>query len=136
MRLIDFGLGNTYSNQEKLHTSCGSPCYAAPEIINGVEYDPLCVDIWSCGVTLYCMAVGQLPFDEKNKTELYKLIRECRFSIPSFISAELASLIKSLLVFNPKARLTLEQVRAHPWMKRHARCEEELLYPEGDRKHR
>ena len=64
LKLIDFGLGNLYTDGEKLKTACGSPCYAAPEIISGHDYDPISVDVWSSGITLYCMIVGCLPFDE------------------------------------------------------------------------
>lgn len=80
LKLIDFGLGNLYSNGEKLNTACGSPCYAAPEIISGQDYDPIQVDVWSSGITLYCMTVGCLPFDEETKTQLYSKILSCSYS--------------------------------------------------------
>lgn len=70
VKIIDFGLGNLYDNSEKLNTSCGSPCYAAPELIAGEEYNPLKVDIWSCGIVLYYMVAGYLPFNEGSKAEL------------------------------------------------------------------
>jgi 5'-AMP-activated protein kinase catalytic alpha subunit len=70
VKIIDFGLGNLYDSSEKLNTSCGSPCYAAPELISGEEYNPLKVDIWSCGIVLYYMVAGYLPFNEGSKAEL------------------------------------------------------------------
>jgi 5'-AMP-activated protein kinase catalytic alpha subunit len=70
IKIVDFGLSNTYSKstgkdglvEEKLKTACGSPCYAAPEMIAGKRYIGLRVDIWSSGVILYAMLTGNLPF--------------------------------------------------------------------------
>ena len=65
IRLVDFGLSNTYKKEERLKTACGSPCYAAPEMIEAKKkYEPLLVDIWSCGVILYAMLCGSLPFED------------------------------------------------------------------------
>jgi len=61
---VDFGLSNTYQQNEKLKTACGSPCYASPEMIAGQSYDPLKSDIWSTGVILYALLCGFLPFDD------------------------------------------------------------------------
>jgi len=71
IKLIDFGLSNIYSRNELLHTACGSPCYAAPEMLSGKPYDGLKADIWSVGVILYAMCFGYLPFDSPNTKELY-----------------------------------------------------------------
>ena len=62
IRIVDFGLSNTYKQEERLKTACGSPCYAAPEMIAGQKYDGLSVDIWSCGVILFALICGYLPF--------------------------------------------------------------------------
>jgi 5'-AMP-activated protein kinase catalytic alpha subunit len=62
IKISDFGLSNTYIFGEQLHTPCGSPCFAAPEMITGQKYDPRAVDIWSCGITLYLMLTGSYPF--------------------------------------------------------------------------
>ena len=63
LKLIDFGLSNIYSEGELLKTACGSPCYAAPEMLQGKKYDGLQVDTWSIGIILYAMCFGYLPFD-------------------------------------------------------------------------
>ena len=63
IKLVDFGLSNTYKSGETLKTACGSPCYAAPEMIAGKRYQGLNVDIWSCGVILFAMVCGYLPFE-------------------------------------------------------------------------
>ena len=66
IKIVDFGLSNTYKNGESLKTACGSPCYAAPEMIAGKRYHGIQVDIWSCGVILYALLCGYLPFEDAN----------------------------------------------------------------------
>ncbi len=66
MKLVDFGLSNTYKQSELLKTACGSPCYAAPEMIAGKKYHGTNVDIWSCGVILFALICGYLPFEDPN----------------------------------------------------------------------
>ena len=66
VKVVDFGLSNIYRRGEKLLTACGSPCYAAPEMISGKEYNGVNVDIWSCGVILYTLLCGCLPFEAES----------------------------------------------------------------------
>lgn len=75
-----------YRPAEMLQTACGSPCYAAPEMIAGKDYNGLQVDIWSCGVILYAMLCGYLPFEDPNTDKLYKKIMNCDYSIPGYVS--------------------------------------------------
>ncbi len=74
IKVVDFGLSNTYRNGELLKTACGSPCYAAPEMIAGKKYHGTIVDVWSCGVILFAMICGYLPFEDPNTSSLYKKI--------------------------------------------------------------
>ena len=115
LKLIDFGLGNLYVDDETLKTACGSPCYAAPEIISGQRYDPLTVDIWSTGITLFAMICGYLPFDEESKSVLYKKILSGDYSIPSHVSSSAVDLIRRILVINPERRYNIQEIIAHPW---------------------
>ena len=115
LKLIDFGLGNLYSNDETLKTACGSPCYAAPEIISGERYDPITVDIWSSGITLFAMICGYLPFDEESKSVLYKKILSVDYSIPSHVSSSAVDLIRKILVRNPERRYSIADIKKHPW---------------------
>ena len=71
LKIVDFGLSNMYEGQETLKTACGSPCYAAPEMINGLQYYGSRVDVWSCGVILFAMVAGYLPFEDKSTAKLY-----------------------------------------------------------------
>jgi 5'-AMP-activated protein kinase, catalytic alpha subunit len=88
VKIVDFGLSNTYTAKAKLKTACGSPCYAAPEMVAGQNYDPQSVDIWSSGVTLYAMICGYLPFEHPDTAILYRKILKGEFEIPSFLSIE------------------------------------------------
>lgn len=124
IKVIDFGLGNLYDENQKLKTACGSPCYAAPEvvkvnqIISGESYDPMKVDIWSSGITLYAMLCGSLPFDDQSKSALYDKISACKYSLPKFLSIEASDLIKRILVRDPEKRPCLEEIMDHPFMRK------------------
>ena len=108
LKIIDFGLSNLYKPpDEKLYTACGSPCYAAPEMIAGHPYSGLKIDIWSCGVILYAMLCGYLPFEDPNTEKLYKKILDCEYSFPSDISEDGKDLIKKILNTKPEERYTL-----------------------------
>lgn len=115
LKIVDFGLSNTYKAGETLQTACGSPCYAAPEMIAGKRYNGLLVDIWSSGVTLYAMLCGYLPFEDPDTAILYRKILKGDFETPEFLSAKSESFLKSLLCIEPKNRLTLDQIKKHPW---------------------
>ena len=115
IKLVDFGLSNIYHSNELLSTSCGSPSYAAPEMLNSKEYDGSKVDIWSSGIILFAMICGYLPFEDKDKDNLYKKIQAGVFSIPSFVSEQARDLIQRILVTDPTKRMTIHHIKNHPW---------------------
>ena len=115
LKLVDFGLSNSYKHGDLLKTACGSPCYAAPEMISGKEYDGLYSDLWSCGVVLYCMLVGKLPFDDEDIKVLYYNIKSANYFLPPFLSNVSQDLIRRILTTNPKRRITLEEIKKHPF---------------------
>ena len=115
LKLVDFGLSNSYKHGDLLKTACGSPCYAAPEMISGKEYNGLYSDLWSCGVVLYCMLVGKLPFDDEDIKILYYNIKSANYFLPPFLSNTAQDLIKRILTVNPKRRITLEEIKNHPF---------------------
>ncbi|CAD8151667.1 unnamed protein product [Paramecium octaurelia] len=117
LKIVDFGLSNTYKQGEQLKTACGSPCYAAPEMIQGNKYDSLLVDIWSCGVILFASICGYLPFEDANTSALYKKILHGEYQVPNFISPEGINFLKGILNINPEKRFNLEQIKSHPWFK-------------------
>ncbi len=116
--MVDFGLSNIYKDGEKLKTACGSPCYAAPEMIAGKMYHGLRVDIWSCGVIMYALLCGYLPFEDKNTKILYKKILSGEYKLPKFIKSQAKDLMKRILNTDPKKRYTIDQIRAHNWYKK------------------
>lgn len=118
IKIVDFGLSNTYEPEAQLKTACGSPCYAAPEMIAGKKYDGLKADIWSCGVILYALVCGYLPFEDANTTVLYKRIMQGEYKCPPFISESASDLITAVLNINPEKRFSIEQIRNHPWCSR------------------
>ena len=115
IKIVDFGLSNLYNKGELLKTPCGSPCYAAPEMISGKNYSGLSVDIWSCGIILFAMICGYLPFDDTNNDVLYKKISSGDYKIPSFVSEKAKDLMKKILTTDPNKRVTIQQIKNHPW---------------------
>jgi 5'-AMP-activated protein kinase, catalytic alpha subunit len=95
IKIVDFGLSNTFdSKDEMLKTACGSPCYAAPEMISGDKYNGEMVDIWSCGVILYALLCGFLPFEDPDTALLYKKILSGKYEIPpEYIKEDSADLL-------------------------------------------
>ena len=124
LKLIDFGLSNFCGKDEMLNSSCGSPCYASPEMISGYPYYGLISDIWSCGIVLYCMLIGSLPFDDENLKILYDQITEGKFYVPSTLSNEAIDLLKKLLCVNPQKRISLNEIKNHVWFN----MEKSVLY--------
>lgn len=117
LKVIDFGLSNHFGEATYLKTACGSPCYAAPEMVSGQSYSGSKVDMWSCGVVLYAMTVGKLPFDDPNSAELYRKIISGRFSFPGYLTDDLKDLISGLLRTNPDARYDVTQSINSVWLK-------------------
>lgn len=118
IKLIDFGLSNTWGKTGKLHTACGSPSYAAPEMILGeTEYYGSRVDVWSVGVVLYVMVCGFLPFEDANQDKLYKKIIEGKYALPSFVSEPCKDLIRKVMNVDQEKRYTIAEIKMHPWYK-------------------
>ena len=122
LTIIDFGLSNKYKKNQLLKTSCGSPCYAAPEMILGRKYHGLLVDIWSSGIVLYAMVCGYLPFEDKNNDKLYKKILNGKFELPSRLSNDCKDLIKKILTVNPKKRIGIDGIKKHPFLNKAVCC--------------
>ncbi|KAG6387447.1 hypothetical protein SASPL_152637 [Salvia splendens] len=114
LKIADFGQRNIMKDGNLLRTACGSPNYAAPEIIFGQPYGPE-VDIWSCGIILYALLCGALQFDDTNIPILFKKIKAGRYSLPDQLSDGARDLIKRILVVDPTRRLTIRGIRQHPW---------------------
>ncbi|KAJ1512524.1 MAP/microtubule affinity-regulating kinase 3 [Coelomomyces lativittatus] len=116
IKIIDFGFGNTFKPHGLLDTYCGSPFYAAPEMILGKPYVGPEVDMWSLGIILYALLCGHLPFDDENIKELYKKIAAGDFKCPIHLSVSAKHLIQRLVTVDPKKRATLEEAMNHAWV--------------------
>merc|ERR1719433_709421 len=114
-RIADFGLSNMIYDGNFLKTSCGSPNYAAPEVISGQLYAGPEVDVWSCGVILYALLCGSLPFDDENIPNLFRRIRSGKYTLPPPLSRHAMDLIPKMLTVNPVERITIPEIRKHPW---------------------
>lgn len=115
VKIADFGLSNIMTDGNFLKTSCGSPNYAAPEVINGKLYAGPEVDVWSCGVILYVLLVGRLPFDDEHIPSLFAKIAKGQYVVPGYMSSGAAALIKKMLAVNPVHRATIDEIRLDPW---------------------
>ena len=118
LKIVDFGLSNMFNTEKRLlSSSCGSPSYAAPEMLQGHKYRPQPVDVWSSGIVLYAMICGYLPFEDENNDLLYRKICIGKFSIPEHVSSNCKDLLKKILVTDPIKRITIKQIKNHPWFK-------------------
>ncbi|KAI4303699.1 hypothetical protein MLD38_039300 [Melastoma candidum] len=121
LKVSDFGLSALPQQVREdglLHTTCGTPNYVAPEVINNKGYDGAKADLWSCGVILFVLMAGYLPFEESNLMALYKKIYKADFTCPPWFSASVKKLIKSILDPNPSTRITTAEVIEHEWFKK------------------
>ncbi|KAG5463919.1 hypothetical protein LSCM1_00092 [Leishmania martiniquensis] len=119
VKLSDFGLSSITHDGRFFETSCGTPNYASPEVVSGRLYGGPEADVWSCGVVLYAMLCGTLPFDDSNISLLFKKIQSADYTIPSHVSLHAQDLLRRVLVVNPLERATMEQVMQHPWLRPH-----------------
>lgn len=115
IRLIDFGLSNVFTRgTPQLRTACGSPAYAAPEMIQGCPYTKA-ADMWSAGILLYAMVARHLPFDDSNIQNLLQKVVFQEVQYPPIFSRSLVDLLKRLLTKNPEERITIQKLKEHPW---------------------
>ncbi|XP_077568898.1 serine/threonine-protein kinase BRSK2-like isoform X3 [Stigmatopora nigra] len=115
IRIADFGMASLQVGENLLETSCGSPHYACPEVIRGEKYDGRKADAWSCGVILFALLVGALPFDDDNLRNLLEKVKLGIFHMPHFIPPECQNLLKGMIEVDASKRLTLEQIQKHMW---------------------
>ncbi|KAJ3424141.1 protein kinase [Anaeramoeba flamelloides] len=115
LKIIDFGLSHFSPNNVLLSTFCGTPTYTAPEILQSIKYDGKKSDIWSIGVIIYVLTVGKFPFASKNANKLYNKIITGSYLLPSFLSVELRDLIQRMLKTDPSSRISMSEIKNHPW---------------------
>ncbi|XP_043514261.1 serine/threonine-protein kinase BRSK2 isoform X2 [Frieseomelitta varia] len=126
IKIADFGMASLQPAGSMLETSCGSPHYACPEVIRGEKYDGRKADVWSCGVILYALLVGALPFDDDNLRKLLEKVKRGVFYIPHFVPPECQNLLKGMIEVDPDKRLTLAEINRHVWVTAAGKGELEL----------
>ncbi|XP_044463222.1 CBL-interacting serine/threonine-protein kinase 5-like [Mangifera indica] len=121
LKISDFGLSalpEQLRNDGLLHTQCGTPSYVAPEVLRKKGYDGAKADIWSCGVILYVLLAGFLPFQDENLMKMYTKIFKAQFECPPWFSAEPKRLVYKLLVPDPGRRITIQAIMRVPWFRK------------------
>ncbi|KAI4335083.1 hypothetical protein L6164_013764 [Bauhinia variegata] len=120
IKISDFGLSALPQHLRKdglLHTTCGSPNYVAPEILANRGYDGATADTWSCGVILYVILTGYLPFDDRNLAVLYQKIFKGDVQIPKWLSPGAQNMIRRILDPNPVSRITIADIKQDEWFR-------------------
>ncbi|KZV40872.1 hypothetical protein F511_22811 [Dorcoceras hygrometricum] len=121
LKVSDFGLSALAESKRQdglLHTTCGTPAYVAPEVINRRGYDGSKADIWSCGVILYVLLAGYLPFHDSNLMEMYKKIGKAEFKFPSGMSPDARKLIHKMLDPDPNTRISMSKIVENSWFRK------------------
>ena len=115
-KLTDFGLSQSFEDGVDFNNGVGSPLYAAPEVLKSGPYKGTLADIWSMGICLYIMVCGDFPFEGEEYQDLVKNIFFKSFEVKEYVSPLFKDLIYKILEKNPKKRLTIQQIKNHPWM--------------------
>ncbi|CAD6340636.1 unnamed protein product [Miscanthus lutarioriparius] len=120
VKVVDFGFSKVYTDDKPMRKKMGSRLYAAPELFGGDTscYEGPQVDVWSCGVILYGMLCGGLPFDgDDDISELARNVRRGEYRVPSWVSDDARDLIVGMLIVRPSKRMTMAEVMAHHWLR-------------------
>ncbi|KAJ9690705.1 hypothetical protein PVL29_013060 [Vitis rotundifolia] len=121
LKVTDFGLSALWDSRRHdglLHTTCGTPAYVAPEVINKKGYDGAKADMWSCGVILFVLMAGFLPFHDPNLMEMYRKISRGEFKCPQWFPLEVRKLLSKILDPSPSTRITVAKLMDNPWFKK------------------
>lgn len=121
LKVSDFGLSALVESRRHdglLHTTCGTPAYVAPEVISRKGYDGAKADIWSCGVILFVLLAGYLPFHDSNLMELYRKIGKAQFKCPTGLPLEVKRLLINILDPNPCTRISIERIMKNSWFRK------------------
>ncbi|KAL8102067.1 CBL-interacting serine/threonine-protein kinase 14-like [Apium graveolens] len=121
LKVTDFGLSAVTEQIRPdglLHTLCGTPAYVAPEILAKKGYEGAKIDMWSCGIVLFVLNAGYLPFNDPNLMVMYRKIYKGEFRCPKWTSPDLKRLLCRLLDTNPDTRITVDEIIGDPWFRK------------------
>lgn len=130
LKVSDFGLSalpEQLRNDGLLHTQCGTPAYVAPEVLRRKGYDGAKADIWSCGVILYVLLAGFLPFQDENVMNMYRKIFKAEYEFPAWFSPETRRMISKLLMADPGRRATIPAIMRSPWFRKNLKVPKSFL---------
>jgi BR serine/threonine kinase len=113
IKIADFGFAR-WMKSNIAETSCGSPHYAAPEVVRGFQYDGRKADIWSVGVILFALLAGKLPFDDSSVRILLSKVKAGRFTMPGHFDTDIVDLISKILQVDVNQRMTIDDIKNHP----------------------
>ncbi|CAN1283642.1 CBL-interacting serine/threonine-protein kinase 20 [Linum perenne] len=136
LKVSDFGLSairdSTTRTDGLLHTTCGTPAYVAPEVVMRKGYDGAKTDIWSCGVVLFVLLAGYLPFHDPNLMELYRKIARGKFKCPDWFNPEAKKLVVKILDPSPARRITIASIMSNSWFRKGFRTIVTPRSPQGN----
>ncbi|KAI5675467.1 hypothetical protein M9H77_06417 [Catharanthus roseus] len=116
VKVSDFGLSALRKQPGSLlSTACGSPSYVAPELLTQKAYEGAAADVWSCGVILFEILAGYLPFEDSNLSKLYRKIYRAEYTFPVWFPEGAKKLISRILDPNPRTRITVAEIIEDPW---------------------
>lgn len=118
VKIIDFGMAALHQNGQKLHTACGSPHYAAPELLKCKTYLGDKADVWSMGVILFAMLAQRLPFDDPHMPTMLSMSKRGIYIMPENLSWEAQDLIHCILNTDPDMRISIADMWEHPLIKK------------------
>ncbi|KAE8777479.1 CBL-interacting protein kinase 26 [Hordeum vulgare] len=121
LKVSDFGLSALAESTRQdglLHTTCGTPAYVAPEVLSRRGYDGAKADIWSCGVILFVLVAGFLPFHDTNLIEMYRKISRAEYRCPRPFSVELKDLLYKILDPDPSTRASVSRIKRSAWFRK------------------
>nr|KYP72972.1 CBL-interacting serine/threonine-protein kinase 10 [Cajanus cajan] len=121
LKVSDFGLSALAESKRQdglLHTTCGTPAYVAPEVIKRKGYDGAKADIWSCGVVLFVLLAGYIPFQDPNLMEMYRKISKAEFRCPSWFPKRVQRLLSKMLDPNPDTRISIDKIKQCSWFRK------------------
>lgn len=121
LKVSDFGLSALAESKRQdglLHTTCGTPAYVAPEVISRKGYDGAKADVWSCGVVLFVLMAGYLPFHDSNLMDMYRKIGKAEYKCPNWFPTDVRKLLLRILDPNPATRISLARIAEYPWFRK------------------
>jgi serine/threonine protein kinase len=125
IKIADFGMAALHQTAtHQLATACGSPHYAAPELLKNKQYRGDRADIWSMGVILYAMLSATLPFDDPDLRVMMAKTKKGHYVMPKGLSVEAEDLIRRILQVNPDRRITMKDIWKHPLVQKYEYLDE------------